>query len=146
MKHSLLKISINVLVLLAPCSLALAQESNIGSKRMWVIYSKTETANPKPGTFGAMMPIFEMYYDANTVRMLGQKRFVESTSCGYRRWEPGEPMTGYLYCKLDDKATDIIGIDCIRNSYLYSGLVDASPDWKPIRQGSSVASLKKELC
>jgi hypothetical protein len=92
------------------------------------------------------MPIFEMYYDASTVRLIGQKRFVESTSCGYRRWKPGEPMMGSLYCKLDDGAPNVIGIDCKSNSYLYSGIVAASPEWKPIRQGSAVASLKKELC
>ena len=135
-----------IIALLAPSSLAYAQESNIGSKRMWVIYYKTEEANPKPGTIGALMPIFEMYYDASTVRLIGQKRFAESTSCGYRRRKPGEPMTGSLYCKLDDRDATVIGIDCKKNTYLDSGFVDASPEWKPISPRSAVASLKKELC
>jgi hypothetical protein len=142
----LLQFAVYLLALLANSSLVYAQEGNSARRRMWVIYYKTETVNPKPGTWGAAMPIFEMYYDASTVRSFGQKRFVESTSCGYRRWKPGEPMTGSLFCKLDDGTVNVVGIDCKNNSYLYSGMVAASPEWKSIQPKSAVARLSKELC
>jgi hypothetical protein len=129
-----------------------AQEGNSAQRRMWVIYFMAENVNPKPGTLGALYPIHEMYYDASTVRSVGQKRFVESTSCAYRRWKPGEPMTygqvsrGELSCKLENESSNVIGIDCKNNTYLFSGRISPSPEWKTIQPESPVAKLKKELC
>lgn len=142
----LLRFAVYFLALLANSSLAYAQEGSSARRRMWVIYYKTEVVNAKPGTWGAEMPIFEMYYDASTVRSIGQRRFVESASCGYRRWKSGEPMTGSLFCKLDDGNVNVIGIDCKNNSYLYSGIIAASPEWKSIQPKSAIARLSKELC
>jgi hypothetical protein len=145
-RWNMLRLVVYLLALLVNSSLAYAQEGGTTRRRMWVIYYKTEAVNPKPGTWGAEMPIFEMYYDASTVRSIGHRRFVESTSCGYRRWKPGEPMTGSLFCKLDDGTVNVIGIDCKSNSYLYSGMVAASPEWKSIQPKSAIARLSKELC
>jgi hypothetical protein len=142
----LLQFAVYLLVLLANTSLAYVQEGDSARRRMWVIYYKTEIVNPTPGTWGAAMPIFERYYDANTVRSIGQKRFVESTSCFYRRWKPGEPMTGSLFCYLDDGIVNVVGIDCKNNSYLYTSIVDGSPEWKSIQPKSGFARLSKELC
>lgn len=134
------------LALLAYSPSLCAKEAVDSPRRMWVIYYKTEISNPKPGTWAAELPIFETYYDASSVRSIGHKRFVETASCSYRRWKPGEPMVGSLFCDLKAASVGIIGIDCKNNAFLYSGQVAASPEWKPIRPESSLARLKAELC
>ena len=151
-KGGLFRLGIYIFAILTNASQAIAEAVNLTPRRMWVIYFMNENINPKPGTLGALYPIFEMYYDASTVRTVGQKRFVESTSCAYRRWKPGDPMTygqvsrGELSCKLADDPADVIGIDCKNSTYLISGNVAASPEWKLIRPESAISKLRKELC
>ena len=139
---------VSLLVEITAAPLANAQSMNPGRERMWAIFYKTEIKNPVPGTLGAEMPIMEWYYDVISIRAVGHKRFVETTSCGYRKWKPGQPMTGNIYCRLDKSSRDydVAGINCKNNSFQVASGFMPSPEWKVIPGNSLYSSLKSQLC
>lgn len=94
------------------------------------------------------MPIMEWYYDANSIKSVGHRRFVKTAFCGYRRWKSGEPIAGKLLCNLDgaERNRNIEGIDCKNNKFQRASGLMASPEWKAITKDSGMSKLKLELC
>ena len=139
---------VSLLAEITSAPLVNAQSMKPNNERMWAVFYKTENKNPIPGTWGAEMPIMEWYYDVSSIRAVGHKRFAQTTFCGYRKWEAGQPMTGSLYCRLEKSGDNIkvFGINCKNNSFQVASGLMASPEWKIISKNSLHSSLKSQLC